>query len=713
MSSLSKSSSNDNMDEDEDIFYEYRENHQTKTIGKRELQQREQKGAWALLAALEKAKEAQYVEVASLITSLETLLPREGQQGTDENGEEGARQPVQCSSRSNKLPRFSVEDTKSLTGDDVVALLEATRSGRLIEIHTIRALIEAATVVFRSRHPDRLVELPPLSKLQQVQVVGDLHGSLNDLATVLALMQSRSGEPCASNRILFNGDLADRGEHGVEVICIVCALKLAYPEFVFVNRGNHEDLALAIAYGLAAEITRKYGAGCRKVLRPTLDAFFRALPLATVIERDALIVHAGPPPPSSDGSGLADLLLRDHPILTGCGLSRTVVDTGCKNDNSSSNNKLQKEEKVSKQIIESMLWSDPLVDECEGTLHDFGDVENDISGTGSNRWVPNISRGAGYKYDASVVRNLLNREGLSRMVRSHEPVRDGCVRYVIDNSSYNNSSCPKHKNKPMELFTVFSASRYPYKEGFNQGAVLELKANGEHSVLRYATEDDEPLEVAMTIASSSVTEENSRESRNATREYACAIDSDDIRHTLLEALRYNRTAIRNSLRLASVKHQTIPFETVVDIVIETLNLGNEGNHLKQIGAKTTLAKAMGIQCPDTELPPEHVDVDRCFEVLLANPTDRATRPQRSLRSYDSYPWLFSVFELLDTNQDGFLSRSEWDECVRTINSKLPEGLGIAADRTWEVLDTEGYGKITMAEWERLGHAIESDIARLD
>ena len=39
-----------------------------------------------------------------------------------------------------------------------------------------------------------------------------------------------------SSQFLFNGDLVDRGPHGVEVACLVFAFMLLYPESVFVNR---------------------------------------------------------------------------------------------------------------------------------------------------------------------------------------------------------------------------------------------------------------------------------------------------------------------------------------------------------------------------------------------------------------------------------------------------------------------------------------------
>jgi hypothetical protein len=207
-------------------------------------QQQERQGAWTLLAALEKAKEAELIEVARLVTSLETLLPRQQQQ---EQTPLSSASTAATATTTEQSPLFTLPSTKVVTGNDVVSLLQATRRGHLIHVQTVKSLIEGATLLNRYRRRDRLVQLPPLREGQQIQIVGDLHGSLSDLATVLALMPD--GEPTKNNQILFNGDLADRGENGIEVICMVCCLSMAYPDYVYVNRGNHEDIALSIAYG--------------------------------------------------------------------------------------------------------------------------------------------------------------------------------------------------------------------------------------------------------------------------------------------------------------------------------------------------------------------------------------------------------------------------------------------------------------------------------
>jgi hypothetical protein len=41
--------------------------------------------------------------------------------------------------------------------------------------------------------------------------------------------------------LVVAGDFVDKGPHSVEVLAVVCALKLSLPSCVHLNRGNHED----------------------------------------------------------------------------------------------------------------------------------------------------------------------------------------------------------------------------------------------------------------------------------------------------------------------------------------------------------------------------------------------------------------------------------------------------------------------------------------
>lgn len=705
-----------------------------------------QKGAWAVLAALEKAKEKQAVQVARLVSSLQALLPRtdgdsfefhtpvNDDYGDDDDSDYGYgnENDLNGDLQQQNLPEYPVDGPQKdlnstdpafhfippheirndVTGETVRSLLQVTLHGKRIDLRTVAALLQAATRQFRAKQSAPtasgnagggggvVVTLPPLEDNQQLIVVGDLHGSLSDLAAVLGLMGVP--EPDRNNLLLFNGDLADRGDHGLEIIAVVCAMLLAYPNCVYLNRGNHEDLALSIAYGLAAEVQHKYGASAfRTTLGPLLDDFFRSLPLATVVEHDAFIVHAGPPPPGTRLNDLSRLFSRSQ-TTDSPGLSRTIRARA--EDAASSHADKQSTTIQAQEIIESMLWSDPDVDECGTTLAE----NHHLNHKNEFYWEPNISRGAGYKYDATVVRNLLQAEGLSRMVRSHEPVHLGCARYTL---GHRTPTTIHDNDNPqlLEFFTVFSSSRYPHKEGFNQGAILKLKPNGRHSILRYATEEDEPL------VDPSFTSFGENMCASPAVSPMCRVDLKSVRRALKEVAAADRLKLVRSLETAATQHRSdvatsksLPLDTAIDILIDELHLETKEKGVRKAGARLALARALLDHTDQhTEMLPDEVDLRLCIESISIKDKELDEEGQNvPLEMLPFYPWLRAVFEVVDVDHDGVLSRTEWFDAVSAINERLPEGSErIHAEDAWRLLDVDGDGEVSATEWDRLGKVL--------
>ena len=633
-------------------------------------------GAWTLLAALEKAIEAQGVKVARLVTSLEVLLPRPQQQAAvkppvtatvnDDDDDPHTNDPAFFAFLPDMNTAHALSKPEhAVQRSHILDLLYATRHGRRIALSTLKALIVAVT--WQLRALPNVITLPRLTttkhnnKPTRVTVVGDLHGSLSDLEAVLAF----AGEPSVKSLLVFNGDLADRGDHGIEVIAIVCALFLAYPRQVYINRGNHEDIALSIAYGLALEIQYKYGyQAFQKHLSPVLDDFFRSLPLAVKVEDDALIVHGGPPPP---GVTLNEVdKLQRH---TGHRFSKTVRQATGDDPDASLSQEL---------ILESLLWSDPSVDKVQGVLKDNSKTKS---------WKPNKSRGAGFRFDSNIIRDFLQREGLHRLIRSHEPVRNGCVRFTIQRSMAARGD-GYHPLPPLEFFTVFSASRYPNKEGFNRGAILTLLPENKHVIRRYETEDDEPvMELSNVLTANPVVPATTKNVEHTD------VDAATLRRVLSEAIASNRSQLEESLfQLAlsqDLEMKDLPFHDAVDVLIDVLHL--EGEDLSGQAPRLALAKALSNDGSLSSLP-ETIDLLHDLDECLAE------------QDGDSYSihlnWLHAIFSLVDADHDGLLTKTEWEKAVATINANLPEGgTSIDAKQTWELLDFNHNGYITAAEWD--------------
>lgn len=423
----------------------------------------EARAVWRLYAALDKCDEASHVALSRFVDSLAGLNERAHEDlGTQLDGDENSHRlqmvgtgrtkyhastssaPV-CNvqvyglSRSVRLPcditrpvameivsRFMQGEV--LDADDLAILLQKTR-----------ALLLQEELVNRTVSPESIDGRPG-----GVVVVGDLHGSMPDLAMALSIC----GEP-GHTTYIFNGDFVDRGRHGVEVLASLCALKLANPKSVFLNRGNHECRGISHTYGLRKEVKSKYRGPMAFKLYDDMCALFSALPLATVIggapgdRVSAFVVHGGIP---SDTS--VDL----KSIGSNTWLDRTAPlnQKVCRSDQEVAENAAAEHW----NLLEDLLWSDPVTCDLDSTIRQ------------------NSTRKAGCFFGLGAVRNFLKRDGLTTLVRSHEVQRFGAERHDCGEGT--------------EMYTVFSCSNYPDQRGSNVAAALRfpvsnVEASGDRS----------------------------------------------------------------------------------------------------------------------------------------------------------------------------------------------------------------------------------------
>lgn len=287
-------------------------------------------------------------------------------------------------------PPFSV--------DDALSMIDAFSAGVPLHARYAVHVLNSVLPVFDAEPNIRRVEIPEGASLT---VVGDIHGQLQDLLCIF----EKNGVPSRTNMYVFNGDLVDRGASGCEVALLVFAFKLALPDSVFVNRGNHEDRQVNTVYGFRQEVREKYsdpeesdpGRGVR--VFELFEEVFCRLPVCTLIRSRILVLHGG----------LCEE--RDVTLKRIDAIDRKRVVPLSEADTLDRDGKL----------LQDLLWSDP----------------KDIEGREPSR------RGAGVWFGFTVTDDFLARNDLRLIVRSHEMVPEGYEFHHLE-----------------RVLTVFSASNY-------------------------------------------------------------------------------------------------------------------------------------------------------------------------------------------------------------------------------------------------------------
>eukprot|EP00753_Platysulcus_tardus_P018617 PLAT6971.1.p1 GENE.PLAT6971.1~~PLAT6971.1.p1 ORF type:complete len:894 (+),score=532.56 PLAT6971.1:35-2716(+) len=265
-----------------------------------------------------------------------------------------------------------------------------------------------------------VADLPTLVELSlpegvKLTVIGDLHGQLPDLFTIFTI----NGLPSDSNWYLFNGDFVDRGDCGMEISMLLFCFKLLFPDYVHINRGNHECRTQNSWMGFEAEILGKYGGSEDSAGRQLLASFhstFDALPLMHVVQKRILVLHGGLfDSPSIELSQLKAVRRKREPPIR----SPAYED----------------------RLMEQILWSDP---------RPCADYPAPLTGAHPS------DRGAGVVFGADVTKEFCRVNRLSLVIRSHECVQEGFE--VLHNG---------------KLITIFSASRYCGTQT-NKGAFISF-----------------------------------------------------------------------------------------------------------------------------------------------------------------------------------------------------------------------------------------------
>jgi serine/threonine-protein phosphatase PP1 catalytic subunit len=259
------------------------------------------------------------------------------------------------------LLNFLIALNVSMLLDDR-ARLDAIIAGLLSDDRRLPAL-STVRWLCKTVQPVLLAEPSLLSLDPPIRICGDIHGQYLDLLRVF-----ESGGLPPISRYLFLGDYVDRGQRSVEVIILLYALKVRFPESIFLLRGNHESPEMTELFGFADE--------CKVKLEPQLLVSFLktfdCLPIGAMVGERFFCVHGGLSPALHAPSDLLQI----------------VRPTAIPSDG----------------LMSDLLWSDP--------------------NPGIAEWGPN-PRGASVCWGLNVARAFMDQNGLSGVVRAHQMASEG------------------------------------------------------------------------------------------------------------------------------------------------------------------------------------------------------------------------------------------------------------------------------------------------
>ncbi|KAJ4826808.1 Serine/threonine-protein phosphatase bsl3 [Turnera subulata] len=244
-----------------------------------------------------------------------------------------------------------------------------------LDCNEIADLCDSAERIFSSEPSVLQLKAP-------IKIFGDLHGQFGDLMRLF----DEYGAPSTAGDIayidyLFLGDYVDRGQHSLETITLLLALKVEYPNNVHLIRGNHEAADINALFGFRIECIERMGERDGIWVWHRINRLFNWLPLAALIEKKIICMHGG------IGRSINHVEQIEN-------LQRPITMEG------------------GSIVLMDLLWSDP--------------TENDsVEGLRPN------ARGPGLvTFGPDRVMEFCNNNDLQLIVRAHECVMDGFERFA-------------------------------------------------------------------------------------------------------------------------------------------------------------------------------------------------------------------------------------------------------------------------------------------
>lgn len=170
--------------------------------------------------------------------------------------------------------------------------------------HTVDRLCESSVLNIIKSSADLLKKENILIRLDGTfVVVGDIHGNVDDLIHIF----EEEGYPPKRNYI-FLGDYVDRGQFSLEVMVLLLAMKLRFPQNIFLLRGNHETQTCTRVYGFRDDCVYRLN---KEIYKAFISAF-KEMPVAAVVNKKVFCVHGGISPKISRADEIDDFVKEKH-----------------------------------------------------------------------------------------------------------------------------------------------------------------------------------------------------------------------------------------------------------------------------------------------------------------------------------------------------------------------------------------------------------------
>ncbi|XP_042228027.1 serine/threonine-protein phosphatase with EF-hands 2-like [Homarus americanus] len=522
--------------------------------------------------------------------------------------------------------------TTPLTTHSIHQLVDAYKKKKALHVRYVYVLLREGVRVLRQR---ATVTHASTAISGQITVVGDLHGKLDDLLTILY----KNGLPSTDNPYVFNGDFVDRGQKSMEVILLLLALVIAFPAEVYLNRGNHEDLVMNARYGFCKEVSRKYKAPHGPRILRLLEEVYRWLPLSTVINNKVMVVHGGISL-DIDLKTISNIDRSKYTSVLRSPATRLHDDASLTEDTEPALNKQIRLAAATyewKQVLD-LLWSDPQTQAgCQ----------------------PNSFRGGGSYFGPDITKDFLAQHGLDLLIRSHECKFDG-YEFTQDN----------------KCLTIFSASNY-YEAGSNRGAYVKLQGpNLEPHFVQYTAE--------LKSRKLTIRERVGRMETSAFRELRGQIHAS--RSKLLEAFQQKDKGKTGYISVGDwvevmekESKLNLPWRVLKDKLVFLHPTNGQVNYRSTFSDETikkdlavkggpTVVEALYRHKSSLETIFRLIDKDNSGHISMEEFKETCELLSRHIEVPISTQEITDLARSIDINKDGYIDFNEFLECFRIVES---------------------------------------------